>query len=263
MTEKLDEIVISRAIIETYMKKLMDNCDVDVAIAGAGPAGLTAAYYLAKAGCKVAIFERKLSPGGGMWGGGMLFNEIVVQKPSLPIMKEFGVKTQHYKGDYYTADSVETMSKLLAGTLDAGAKLFNTISVEDTMIKNDRVCGFVINWSAVEIANLHVDPLTIRCKYAIEATGHPLEVLARLVKKKGKYLNTPDGDIQWEEPMDASVGEEMVVKNTKEVYPGMFVTGMGANAVYGSPRMGPIFGGMLLSGRKVSDLILKALKKGA
>jgi thiamine thiazole synthase len=35
---------------------------------------------------------------------------------------------------------------------------------------------------------------------------------------------------------------------------------MGANAVYGAPRMGPIFGGMLLSGEKAAKLILKKLK---
>jgi thiamine thiazole synthase len=36
---------------------------------------------------------------------------------------------------------------------------------------------------------------------------------------------------------------------------------MAANAVFGGPRMGPIFGGMLLSGRKAAQLIMKELKK--
>jgi thiamine thiazole synthase len=31
---------------------------------------------------------------------------------------------------------------------------------------------------------------------------------------------------------------------------------MSANAAFGGPRMGPIFGGMLLSGRKVAELII-------
>ena len=57
--------------------------------------------------------------------------------------------------------------------------------------------------------------------------------------------------------MCAEIGEKAVVENTKEVYPGLFVAGMCANAVYGSQRMGPIFGGMLLSGKKVADIILK------
>ncbi len=258
---QLDEVMITRAIIERYTEKLIRATDVDVAIAGAGPAGITAAKYLAEAGYNVAIFERKLSPGGGMWGGGMLYNEIVVQEAALPILDEFGVKYARYKDDYYTADSVECVAKLLSKALDAGAVLFNTISVEDTMIKDNRLTGFVINWSAVDVAGLHVDPLTIQCKYAIEATGHPLEVLNTIVTKKGKDLNTKDGNIQWEEPMDAAVGEKLVVENTKEVYPGIYVAGMAANAVYGSPRMGPVFGGMLLSGKKVALDIIERLKE--
>lgn len=73
---ELDEIVISRAIIERFARKFSQGLELDVAIVGAGPSGLVAAYYMAKAKVKVAIFERKMSVGGGMWGGGMLFNEI-------------------------------------------------------------------------------------------------------------------------------------------------------------------------------------------
>jgi len=38
------------------------------------------------------------------------------------------------------------------------------------------------------------------------------------------------------------------------------VVGMAANNVSGGFRMGPVFGGMLKSGRKVADLIIEELK---
>jgi thiamine thiazole synthase len=60
--------------------------------------------------------------------------------------------------------------------------------------------------------------------------------------------------------MWAEKAENTVEKNTKEVCPGLFVAGMAANAVFGSPRMGPIFGGMLLSGKKVAKLVAKKIK---
>ena len=58
---ELDEITISQAIIDRFMTELKSYLNIDVAIAGAGPSGLVAAYYLAKAGKKVAIFERRTS----------------------------------------------------------------------------------------------------------------------------------------------------------------------------------------------------------
>jgi len=49
------------------------------------------------------------------------------------------------------------------------------------------------------------------------------------------------------------------VENTREVYPGLFVSGMAANTVCGGYRMGPVFGGMLLSGQRAATEILKKL----
>jgi thiamine thiazole synthase len=157
---------------------------------------------------------------------------------------------------------VESVVKLTAAAIDAGAKIYNTISVEDVLLSNNKVNGFVINWSAVEVAGLHVDPLTIRAKKCIDATGHPAEVCS-IVKKKVKPKSGPlnKNHLLIEGSMSATTGEQAVVDNTQEVFPGLFVTGMCANAVFGSNRMGPIFGGMLLSGKKVAEMILKQLEK--
>mgnify|MGYP001057667462 CR=1 FL=1 len=61
--------------------------------------------------------------------------------------------------------------------------------------------------------------------------------------------------------MWAEVGEKEIIDNTKEAYPGLIVAGMAANAVFGSPRMGAIFGGMLLSGKVAAGAALDILSK--
>jgi thiazole biosynthesis enzyme len=258
---KLDDVVITKAIVETFYKKFLKYSEVDVAIAGGGPAGLCAAYYLAKEKAKVALFERKLSVGGGMWGGGMMFNELVVGEEGKRILEEIGVEYECFQKGYYTADAIECISTLCSKALKAGVKVFNLTSVEDVMLKDENICGLVLNWSAVELAGLHVDPLTIRAKYLVEATGHPAELVKIIVKKIGPKLLTSTGDIVGEKSMWADRGEKEVVENSKEVFPRVYVVGMAANAVYGSHRMGPIFGGMLLSGEKVAKEIIKKLKK--
>jgi len=253
---KIDDVVVTKLIFERFAEKFRDNMEVDVAVAGAGPSGLTAARYLSEKGKKVVVFERKLSPGGGMWGGGMTFPVIIVQEESKNILEEAGVKVVDEKKGYYSADSIEATAKLCAAAIDAGAVILNAITVEDVLLKNNQVNGFVINWSSVEIAKLHVDPLSIRAKYCVDATGHAAEV-CRIVERKVGKLSTPTGRVEEEKSMCAEIGEQTVVENTKEVYPGLFVAGMAANTVYGAPRMGPIFGGMLLSGKKAAEEILK------
>ncbi len=256
---KLDEIKISRAIIKSYNDKLIEYLDVDVAIVGAGPAGMCCAYYLAKGKKKVAIFERKLSVGGGMWGGGIMFNEIVVQEKARKILDDFSVNVRVYENGYYLADAVECVSTLCSKTVKAGIKIFNLISAEDILIRGSRVCGLVLNWTAVEMAKLHVDPITMRAKYTVDATGHAAEVVHIAERKSNIRLRTKTGKIVGEGSMWAEVAEETTVKNSREVCPGLYVCGMSANAVFGGPRMGPIFGGMLLSGKKVAGDLLKRL----
>jgi thiazole biosynthesis enzyme len=259
----MDEVTISRAIVENYMKDFMEAMDVGVAVAGAGPSGLVTAYYLAKEGIKVVVFERQLRVGGGMPGGGMMFNRIVLQEEGKRIFDEFEVPAREYKAGYYVADSLEAVSTICSRAIKAGAKIFNMISIEDVMIReDDRITGLVLNWSAVSWSKLHVDPLIVRCKVAIDATGHDAEVCRLVVKKIGPKLRTKTGEVMGEKPMWAERGESEILKNTREVYPGLVVAGMAANGVFGSPRMGAIFGGMLLSGKKAARVAMELLKEG-
>ncbi|MCX5802318.1 MAG: sulfide-dependent adenosine diphosphate thiazole synthase [Proteobacteria bacterium] len=253
----IDERIVTKAIVESYTKKLLSSLELDVAICGAGPAGIVAGYYLAKAGLKVALFERKLSIGGGMWGGGMMFNEIVVQEEAKALLDELDINARLYTEGYYVADAIECVSGISIKAIKAGLKIFNLVSVEDLIVRENKVTGIVINWTAVEMASLHVDPLTIASRFVVDSTGHSVEVVKVLERKMNVKLFTPSGKIEGEKSMWANVAETTTLENTKEVFPGLYVAGMSANATFGSYRMGPIFGGMLLSGKKVADLIIK------
>jgi len=250
------EKIITEGIIKSYLNDFLKNTEVDVVIAGAGPSGLICGYFLSKNGIKTVIFEKNLKVGGGMPGGGMMFNKIVVQEEAIDIVKEFKIKAKKYKGNYYILDAIETISGITYRTIRNGVKIFNLISVEDVVIRENRINGVVINWTSVEIAKLHVDPLAIISKYVVDATGHDCEV-CRIVEKKVGGIKVIGEKSMW-----AEKGEKEIIENTKEVYPGLIICGMAANAFFGSPRMGAIFGGMLLSGKKASEIIINGLKGG-
>ena len=240
------ETKVSQGIISTYFEKLEKNLDLDVAIVGGGPSGIVAAYYLAKAGLKVAQFDRKLAPGGGMWGGAMMFNQIVIQEEAMDIVREFEINHAPFADGLYVMDSVESTSSLLYHAV---------------IFKNNQVSGVVVNWTPVLREGLHVDPLNILAKVVIDGTGHDSEIAATVARKNGIRLATETGAVIGERSLDVVAGEEEVVNGTKEIYPGLYVCGMAASAVSGTPRMGPIFGGMLMSGKKVADEIIARLKK--
>lgn len=254
--ERPVENTISDAIVRTFAEKLRTNLTLDVAIVGGGPSALVAAKTLADAGLRTAIFERKLAPGGGTWGGGMLFNEVIVQDDALPILDEFGITHKPItENGYHSLDSVEMASGLIFGALKAGAKIFNAVSVEDIVFRDEKVGGLVINWTPVERLGMHVDPLTVLSGCVLDGTGHPSEIIRLAVEKAKISLDTPTGNILGERPMWVDKGEASTVENTKEYYPGLFACGMSANNVMGGYRMGPIFGGMLMSGKKAANLI--------
>jgi thiamine thiazole synthase len=252
------EVETTKRIMQRFWQDFL--LDLDVAVIGAGPSGMVAAKYLAQAGKKVGIFERELSIGGGIWGGGMLFPVIVVQEDVHPILRDFDIEGRAAGDGYCTLNAVEFATKLGSKAIDSGVKFLNGIEVEDLIIKNDRVSGVVINWSAVSAAKLHVDPLGIKTKTVIDATGHGCEV-CRMILKRGYKLVTKSGGIEGESAMDVENAEKFVVDNVKEVYPNLWVAGMAVSAVFGGPRMGPIFGGMIRSGKRVAEEVLKRLPK--
>ena len=77
-----------------------------------------------------------------------------------------------------------------------------------------------------------------------------------MIKNKVGALEIKGEGFMW-----ADRAENNILGHTKEVFPGLIVAGMAANAVGGETRMGPIFGGMFLSGEKAADMVIDRLKK--
>ena len=67
-----------------FLRLLQDSDFYDVVIVGAGPSGSTAAYYLAKAGKKVLLLEKKKFPRDKICGD-------AVCKTAIEILHEMGI----------------------------------------------------------------------------------------------------------------------------------------------------------------------------
>jgi len=257
MQKSLSEKDVTLSIFESFFKYLEECVESDCIVVGGGPAGLMCARELSLQGKKVVLIERNNYLGGGFWMGGYLMNKITVGKEAKDILEEMGVSLYSIKEDIYVADSILACSSLIKKTLEAGVKVLNMTYVEDVILKSKRVCGVVINWTPVQFLPSPVkclDPVALESKVVVDATGHEAQVCNKL-SSRGLL------SVKGEGPMWVDVSEKAVVEYTGEVFKGLVVCGMAVCSVFGLPRMGPIFGGMLLSGKKASRIILQELNK--
>ncbi len=256
----VDEAEMTKAIVKASADKLSKLAENDVIIVGAGPAGLTAARYLAKEGLKTLVIERRLSFGGGIGGGGMQLPALLVQEPADEILREVNCKLEPCDKGLYVVDPAEMIAKLAVGALDAGAEILLGVTVDDVIyrIENNkaRIAGVVIQWTSIIASGLHVDPLALKAKAVVDCTGHEAEVLTVASRKVPELNLTVPGEASMWTPK----AEILVVEKTGEACPGLYVAGMSVAALHGLPRMGPVFGGMLLSGRQVAEIIAAKLK---
>ncbi|KQC12282.1 MAG: ribulose-1,5-biphosphate synthetase [Desulfuromonas sp. SDB] len=244
----MKDINITNHIIAEFYKDIQDRVSSDVIIIGAGPSGLVASYLLAQDNFKVTVFEKRNQPGGGIWGGGMMFNQLVLPDDLQDFLNQMSIKFKLHPDNLISVDSVHFSSALLYHATEVGVKIFNNIGVEDLLVVDDMVRGVVINWNDVIKNKIPIDPLTFEAKAVVDSTGHPADGVEKLARR-GLV------EISQEFPMNADVAEKFVVEATGQLYPGLYVSGMAATAAKGGPRMGPIFGGMIKSGIKIANLI--------
>ena len=252
------EAEITRTITEEFLKDLSEYAETDVAIVGAGPIGLIAAKELAEKGIKVLVIESNNYLGGGFWIGGYLMNKVTFRKPAEKVLDELGITYSEAKENLFVTDGPLACSKLIAAACESGAKVLNATKFEDTVVKNNVVSGVVVNWNAISAlprAITCVDSIALEAKLVIDATGHDAWVAKSLEQRN--ILELPGCGTMWVEK-----SEDEVVNKTGEVFPGLIVTGMATATVFGIPRMGPTFGGMLLSGKKAASVALEKLKTG-
>ena len=253
---KAAEKDITRAIVSEFAREFEDHIENDVIVIGAGPSGLVAATEFAKQGQKTLIVESNNYLGGGFWIGGYLMNKVTVRAPAQEVLDEIGVPYREVSDGLYVADGPHACSKLIAAACDAGVKVLNMTKFDDVVLRKGRVCGAVINWtpvSALPRAITCVDPVAIECKLMLDATGHDA-VVVRSLEQRGLVEIKGFGAMCVEESEDA------VVENTTEIYPGLIVTGMAVATTFGLPRMGPTFGGMLLSGKRAAEVTMEVLR---
>ncbi|MGQ0536886.1 MAG: sulfide-dependent adenosine diphosphate thiazole synthase [Methanobacteriota archaeon] len=273
---------VTRAIVEGFAKQFNDYIESDVIIVGSGPSGLMAGRELAGMGFKTLIVERNNYLGGGFWLGGFLFNKLTARAPANKVFDELHVPSYEYVKGLYVADGPHITSALIKATCDAGAKFQNMTEFQDVVVREgNRISGIVMNWTPIHAMPREltcVDPIAIESKVVIDATGHQAEVITKAHERgyiqipgyqrlgirssvdAGAFNTFAGHDNPAHGSMWIEKSEDAIVEHTGRIHDGLYACGMAIATAFGLPRMGPTYGAMLLSGKRVAHEVAEELK---
>ena len=137
----------------------------DVAIVGAGPAGATAAYLLAKDGLQVVVIERGQTPGSKNVSGGLIFSQIyndifpnfwetapverAIHGHGIVFLGDGASTTLDFRSNEANKPPYNAFSVLRAKfdpwlanqAEEAGAMIIPGYTVDELLLEDGRVCG--------------------------------------------------------------------------------------------------------------------------
>ncbi len=144
----------------------MEEEKFDAIVVGAGPAGITAAYVMAKAGLEVAVFEKGEYAGAKNIFGGILFTPILgelipefwneaplerkVTQRKFSLLSqdselEFSFKTHSFRNPPYNNTFTAIRAKFdkwyAEKAEEAGAMVLYETTVDDFIYKDGKICG--------------------------------------------------------------------------------------------------------------------------
>lgn len=217
---------------------------------------------------------------------------MVVRKPADRFLQELGVPFEDEGPFVVVKHAALFTSTILSRVLSLpNVALMNATAVEDLIVRPDvrnpgaqRVAGVVTNWTLVALnhdTQSCMDPNVITAPVVVSATGHdgPMGAFsAKRLVSMGllKELGNMRG-------LDMNRAEPAIVNGTREVAPGLVMTGacscysvrgeemrgltgcdvltgMELSEHDGSNRMGPTFGAMMASGIKAAREAIRIIE---